>query len=192
VKIAGLTRRMPLDEAAPAGLRDAFATFQSQATAEFHAMSLDGALAFTLSADMRFVGQAFEIPVEIDPGLLPHLTAADLAERFTAAHRRVYFHGGEPGRRVEIVGLRLGVRRPLDALPEFRERRTTLGLPETTPVRVGADTLPARMVAAAALRPDTALPGPALIEGYSSSLWVPPSWTARRDPHGNIIMRRAS
>ena len=192
VKMAGLTRRMPLDAAAPASLRDTFATFQTQATAEFHAMGLHGALAFTLSADMRFVGQAFEIPVDIDPALLPRLTAADLAERFTAAHRRVYFHGGEPGRQVEIVGLRLGVRRPLDALPEFRERPTTLVLPATTPIRVGAETLAARMLAAAAMPPDTPLAGPALIEGYSSSLWVPPGWTARRDPAGNIIMRRTA
>lgn len=192
VKIAGLTRRMPLDAAAPAGLRDAFASFQTQATAEFHAMGLHGALAFMLSADMRFVGQAFEIPVDIDPALLPRLTAADLAERFTATHRRVYFHGGEPGRQVEIVGLRLGVRRPLDALPEFRERATTLALPATTPIRVGAETLAARMLAAAAMPPDTPLAGPALIEGYSSSLWVPPGWTARRDQAGNIIMRRTA
>ncbi|MCC7284249.1 MAG: hydantoinase/oxoprolinase family protein [Acetobacteraceae bacterium] len=189
VKIAGVTRRMKLDDTAPAGLRESFAIFQAQAEGEFRAMGLHGALDFTLSADMRFVGQAFEIPVEIDPGLLPRLTAADLAERFTAAHRRVYFHGGEPGRRVEIVGLRLGVRRRLEALPAFREHPTALSPPASVPVRVGSATVAARMIAAAALPPGMAVTGPALVEGYSSSLWVPPRWSARRDEQGNIIMR---
>ena len=31
---------------------------------------------------------------------------------------------------------------------------------------------------------------PALLEGYSSSTWVPPAWTARRDRFGNIRMQR--
>jgi len=166
MKVAGVTRRTPLDETAPGILRETFARFQADATAEFHGLGLDGALDFSLTADMRFVGQAFEIPVDIEPVALRHLTAADLAERFTAAHRRVYFHGGEPGRRVEIVGLRCGVRRRLEALPEFRERATTAGLASGETVS-----------------------GPALIEGYSSSLWVPPGWTARRDAQGNILMR---
>ena len=192
VKVAGVTRRTALDDGAPTILRDAFARFQSDARAEFHALGLDGALAFSLTADMRFVGQAFEIPVDIDPAALPGLTAADLAERFTAAHRRVYFHGGEPGRRVEIVGLRFGVRRRLEALPEFRERPTTLKHPETTQVRIGPATVPARLVDAASLVTNDPIVGPALIEGYSSSLWVPPGWTARRDPQGNIIMRGAA
>ena len=192
MKAAGVTRRMMLDDAAPPALRDAFMEFQQQAQAEFRTMGLDGGLDFALSADMRFVGQAFEIPVELDPGLLPRLIAADIAERFTAAHRRVYFHGGEPGRRVEIVGLRFSVRRRLDELPEFRERPTAVTRPATVPVRVGAETVAAAMVDAAGLGIDRAVIGPALIEGYSSSLWVPSGWTARRDAPGNIIMRRST
>jgi N-methylhydantoinase A len=139
---------------------------------------------------MRFVGQAFEIAVDIDPGDLPRLTAGDLAERFTAAHRRVYFHGGEPGRQVEIVGLRFGVRRPLDALPAFRERPTQMVQPATIPVRVGDGTVQAMLVDAAELPTGSPVAGPALLEGYSSSTWVPPGWTATRDPHGNVLMQR--
>ena len=189
VKVAGVTRRTALDEAAPALLRDAFARFEGEAVTEFHGLGLDGALEFSLSADMRFVGQAFEIQVPIEPGALPGLTTADLVERFTAAHRRVYFHGGEPGRRVEIVGLRFGVRRRLEALPEFRERATALSHPAEVPVRVGNGSVAAVMVDAAGLGVGEIVTGPALIEGYSSSLWVPPGWVAQRDAHGNILMQ---
>jgi N-methylhydantoinase A len=126
--------------------------------------------------------------VDIDPADLPRLTEADLADRFTAAHRRVYFHGGEPGRLVEIVSLRFGVRRRLDALPAFRERPTGMSRPPSVPVRIAGGTVQAALVDAAKL--DRPIVGPALIEGYSSSIWVPPGWTARRDEQANVLMRR--
>ena len=31
-----------------------------------------------------------------------------------------------------------------------------------------------------------------MIEGYSSTLWVPPAWRVRRDEPGNLIMTRVS
>ncbi len=190
VKVSGVTRRTPLDETAPAVLREAFAAFQQSATTDFKALGLNGALEFSLTADMRFVGQAFEIPVEVDPGALACLTAAELSERFTAAHRRVYFHGGEAGRRVEIIALRFGVRRRLDALPEIRERPVVLQQPPSRAVRTGSATVEAALVNAAGLGAGAPVTGPALIEGYSSTIWVPPGWAAARDPHGNTLMHR--
>jgi N-methylhydantoinase A len=195
MKVYGATRRMPLDEAAPAALRAAEAELRRAAEAEFRGLGLDGALDFGLEADMRFLGQAFEIPVPIEAGpALAGLTTADLVERFTAAHRRVYLHGGEPGRKAEIVSLRFSVRRRLDALPEVRERPGTLASrPPDTPVRLAdGRTLAARLLDAAALAPGDAVPGPALIEGYSSSTWVPEGWTARRDAAGNTLIARSA
>jgi N-methylhydantoinase A len=190
VRVEGVTRRTRLDDTAPDVLREAFARFQQTAASEFRELGLDGALSFTLTADMRFVGQAFEIAVDIDPADLPHLTAADLADRFTAAHRRVYFHGGEPGRQVEIVGLRFGVRRKLDALPVFRERPTGMIQPPVVAVHTNGEAVQARLLDAAKIEIEQPIAGPALLEGYSSSTWVPPGWTATKDHHGNVLMRR--
>jgi N-methylhydantoinase A len=192
VRVSGITRRGPLDDRAPAMLRDAFARFRATATADFRALGLDGGLDFSVTAEMRFVGQAFEIPVAIDHAGLDTLSAATLAQRFAEAHRRVYFHGGEPGRSVEIVGLRFGVRRRLDALPAFRERPTTLSRPASVAVRLGARTVPAALHDAAALQPGSPVGGPALIEGYSSSVWIPPGWQASRDTAGNLLMRKVA
>jgi N-methylhydantoinase A len=119
VRSTGVTLRTALDAAAPAVLHDAFAHFRGDAEAAFRDLGLDGPYGYSLTADMRFVGQAFEVPVDLDPSHLPSLTANDLGEKFAAAHQRLYRHGGEAARRVEIVGLRFGIRRPLDALPEF-------------------------------------------------------------------------
>lgn len=188
MKVYGVTRRMALVDAAPDALRAAEARLRDAAQAEFRGLGLDGALEFGLEADMRFVGQAFEIPVAIEQAALGGLTAGDLAERFTAAHRRVYLHGGEPGRKAEIVSLRYSVRRRLDALPEVREREGA-ERSGSVPVRAGdGRTLDARLVPAA--RFAGSLAGPALIEGYSSTAWVPEGWSARRDDAGNLILRR--
>ena len=190
VKVTGITRRAPLDEAAPGVLREDFARFRAAALAEYDALGLDGTRAFSLSIDMRYVGQAFEVPVALDPALLDHLLVADLAERFDAEHRRVYMHGGEAGRRIEIVGLRCGIRRPQAPLVSFRERETSAPDRSHTPVRVGTATLAARLVGASSLAAGQPVEGPAMIEGYSSTTWVPPHWRAVADAAGNILMRR--
>lgn len=190
VKLRGITRRMTLDADTPAAIAADCDRLRAATEAEFVALGLDGRLEHTLELDMRFVGQAFEIPVVVDPALLPRLTAADLGERFAAAHRRVYLHGGEPGRKVELVGLRFGVRRRLDALPEVRERPAGLARPEYAEVVTGGVAVQARLRDAATLAADEFVTGPALIEGYSSTTWVPPGWRGARDAVGNMLLRR--
>src|SRR5262249_49868154 len=134
--------------------------------------------------------QAFEIPVRIEEAALRNLTAADLAERFVAEHRRVYLHGGEPGRAAEIVSLRFSVRRRLGALPAVAERSGAPVRSATVPIRMDdGRTRDAHCVAAVDLRGE--LVGPALIEGYSSTTWVPESWSARPDEAGNMVLRSA-
>jgi N-methylhydantoinase A len=189
VKVYGTTRRMRLGDGAPAALAEEYARFSRDAEAEFRGLGLEGRLEHSLEVDMRFVGQAFEIPVPVETASLGRLRAADLAARFADEHRRVYLHGGEPGRQVEMVGLRFGVRRRLDDLPEVREREAEMDRPATAQVVTGGRTVEARIVEAARIGAD-ALPGPALIEGYSSTTWVPPGWTASRDAAGNVMLRR--
>lgn len=191
MKVTGITRRAPVDADAPGVLRADFARFQAEAEKEFRALGLDGPLDFTLSIDMRFVGQAFEVPVDVDPGLLPSLTGEALAAMFDAAHRRMYMHGGEAGRRIEIVGLRCGIRRPQPPLDTFRERETVLTGATETPIRIGTRAVAARLHAASALAIGEVVEGPAMIEGYSSTTWVPPGWRAVPDESGNILMSRA-
>ena len=190
VRIASVTRRCELNDEAPAICREEFSRFKAAAEKEFSELGLHGALTFDLTAEMRFVGQAFEIPVEIDPARLSDLKQSDLAVEFSAAHRRIYFHGGEPGRKIEIVGLRFGVRRRLEKLPEFHERPAELRQPANVEVWTSSGAVKTRLVAASSLAARDIINGPAMMEGYSSTLWVPPDWRAERDQPGNIIMRR--
>ncbi len=189
VRVYGTTRRMRLNDDAAVALREEYAQFSRDAEAEFRGFGLEGRLEHSLEVDMRFVGQAFEIPVPVETGGLAGLRAADLAERFAEAHRRVYLHGGEPGRQVEMVGLRFGARRRLEELPEIHERDAAMDRPPTAEVVTGGQAVAARIIEAARIGAD-AVSGPALIEGYSSTTWVPPGWTAARDLAGNVILRK--
>jgi N-methylhydantoinase A len=192
VKVSGVTRRVGLTDAAPGMLADEFDRFRKEAETEFRQLGLNGDLDFDLTADMRFVGQAFEIPVPIDTAALSRLGASDLATDFDAAHRRIYFHGGEPGRKVEIVSLRFGVRRRLETLPEFRERPAQLAGRGSVEIWTPGGAVKAKLVDAASIASGQSVDGAALVEGYSSTLWLPPAWRAARDKAGNLIMSRIS
>jgi N-methylhydantoinase A len=58
------------------------------------------------------------------------------------------------------------------------------------PIRIGDRTVHARLLTAGSLRVDDIVAGPALLESYSSTTWVPPSWHAKRDAGGNVLLRR--
>ncbi|WP_236638350.1 hydantoinase/oxoprolinase family protein [Mangrovicoccus ximenensis] len=142
---------------------------------------------------MRFVGQAFEVPVELTPQAICTLNAAKLEDLFQAAHHRIFLHGGSRGQKIEVVGFRMTVTRPIETLPAFRERQGTLRTPETAPVVLpDGSAARATVCAASALEIGTPVAGPALIEGYSSTTYVPPGWQAARDPEDNLILTRAA
>src|SRR5262249_9269555 len=108
VLFEGMTHRALADDAAADILRAADHAMRARALERAKANGLGTHLAFTLSAEMRFVGQAFEVPVPFVETELPRLTAAGVRQRFGEAHQRVYFFGGEAGRPIEFVSFRLG------------------------------------------------------------------------------------
>ena len=93
---------------------------------------------------------------------------------------------------MELVGLRFGVRKRLDALPEVRERAAGLKRPATAEVVANGATVQARLADAATLGVGEIVSGPALIEGYSSTTWVPPGWSGARDAAGNMLLRKGN
>jgi N-methylhydantoinase A len=187
---SSLTRRGPVDGGAADALRAAFAAMKEEALARARAMRLEGDLRLEFTAEMRFVGQAFEVPVPFDPAELDRLTAEDVARRFAEAHHRVYFFGGEASRPVEFVSFRLGVTAPLAELPLLAE--TAAGPPRDEQIELffRGRRIRGRLVGRAAVGEGEAVPGPALLEDPTSTVFVPDGWSARRDANDNTIMQR--
>jgi N-methylhydantoinase A len=132
--------------------------------------------------EMRYGGQAFELPVtgpaEPDP--------ADLVERFAAAHEERYGHR-DPDGEVVLVDIRLALVVPG---PEPLPAAAGAGRLEEgrRPVRIGEE-----WVETPVLRGEpaagTAADGPVIFELPEATLVLPPGWSARVDEHGTIIAR---
>lgn len=186
-----ITRRVAIDEGAPAKVRAIYADLQEKSAAALQDLRLASAeIAFGLTLEMRFVGQAFEIPVDIDPDELPCLTAEKLVDRFIQEHKKLYLHGSDGLRHVEIVAFRLGAASPAPELP-------------TATVNGGGETfrrhkifvdgaLVCQLGPRSGLRPGETITGPAVIEDITSTIFVPAGWRAALDDQANLVMRRVS
>lgn len=154
-------------------------------------MGFTGALEYSYTAEMRFVGQAFEVAVELTQDDVDTLTRERLLAAFEAAHFRVYFHGIGAAQKVEIVSLRAGV-----------SARVGENLALTTPPANDAATqthrlfdagswidcrhVPAEMIAAG-----ETLSGPVIVSGATATTYIATGWHGRRDSADNLIMSRS-
>ncbi|MGE0424938.1 MAG: hydantoinase/oxoprolinase family protein, partial [Reyranellaceae bacterium] len=136
-KFDSITRKMRLDDAAAKDATERFAEMRARLAGQFDGMGLTGKLAFTHTLEMRFVGQAFEVPVEVPEDRVASLDAAYLAERFGEAHHRMFLHGANLDRAVEIVSLRVGATLPIDSLPKLERERAAPRAAEQARVHEG-------------------------------------------------------
>jgi len=179
---------MKLDETAAKEASKTFAEMRARLAKQFADMKLPGELVYTHTLDMRFVGQAFEVGVEIQVERLGSLDAKYLAELFADAHHRTFMHGATLDRPVEIVTLRVGATLPIGTPPRLDRDKEATGTPERTKVFHGEGWIDCARYDAEAAN----VAGPAVIEGYTATTWVPPGWTAALDAADNLILRRTS
>jgi N-methylhydantoinase A len=139
---------------------------------------------------MRFVGQAFEVPVELAEAEFEGLSHERLIALFDDAHRRIFFHGIIPGKKAEIVALRVGITKPLDAIPALREERAGAVPAEIGRVFDNRASLDCAILHAGVLKWDEPIRGPTLIEGFTATAYIPAGWLGTLDVHDNIVMRR--
>jgi N-methylhydantoinase A len=145
-------------------------------------------------AAMRYVGQAFELPVEVDPGTPDAASIAALALRFEDEHARSY--GLRLGFGVEIVALEVTATLAGEgevALAASAPRRDARARDVATrrayfgPAHGHAQTPVASRAALAA----TPRQGPLVVEDYEGTTVVPPDASAWLDAHGNIVIELA-
>jgi N-methylhydantoinase A len=134
------------------------------------------------AVDVRYAGQSYELTVPWGPRV---------EEDFHALHE-TRFGYRDPGRPVEPVTLRVRAIGPVPAAGPVRrsgEPRTATDA-ETGARRVGFEHEDREAVVydRARLEPGMSLPGPAVIEEYSSTTLVPPGRRARVDDLGNLLL----
>lgn len=185
------TRKTPLEKGAADRVRDQFAGMERAASEEFARLGLPADPAFSYTLELRYVGQAFEVPVRLDRAELAALTDDDLAARFASAHDQIFSFSEAGHGRAEIVSFRLGA----------------ASAPDTVPVLAGGDAagdagdveifdrgerLTCRRLTRAAIKAEGGAAGPALVEDETSTIYIPAGWAGSVDANANLILRRSS
>jgi N-methylhydantoinase A len=190
IKYETMTDRSQIDDLTCDKLRDRFRAMRSSLEQQFRDMGFDSGLIFNYAIEMRYVGQAFEVPLALDDEMLAALDRSGLEARFIDAHERIYFHADKSGRPVEIVALRAGATLPTDfvsavvAAPAEQRRNT-----RDNPLYDGTGWSACRRQTVASLaRAESALAGPAVLEDYTTTVVVPAGWTASVDGQSNLIL----
>ena len=172
-------------EVTAATLEDAFAALAEEATANVVASDA-AAVSVTRFADVRYAGQAYELPVLVPPG---EIDVARLVADFVAEHVKTYGHGAADDP-IDVVSVRAIARverttsRKYDplaairALPALEGTRTAYFGP--TVGRVATPVCNRAGLLAGERR------GPLLIDEIDSTCVVPPGCVARLDAYGNI------
>ena len=189
-QFTSLTRRVTVDDSAPDVVRQTYASMVEEASTRFKALNLQGEPSVDFIADMRFVGQAFEVPVRFDVAMLAQLTADDIRARFNEEHHKVYFFGGASNKLVELVSFRLGMTLALKDVPILSESDATIDHDSEIEVYTDRAWHRGRLTSRASLVVGDPVAGPALLEDPTSTLFLPTGWQAVRDSHDNTIMTR--
>jgi len=146
-------------------------------------------------ADLRYVGQAYELSVPVAAGDAPDMAGID--EAFHLEHLRSYSHMArtEP---VGLVSIRIiaSVRSPDEGEPtplRPADGAAASGTPRTREVYFGAEAgLQTTPVLRRADLVGLSSPGPIIVEEYDSTCVIPPGATATVDRWNNLVITLGS
>jgi N-methylhydantoinase A len=151
-----------------------------------------GSTRYEASADMRYVGQAFELVVPLPATLRQSPDAEALTELFHQQHEKVYSFR-DLASSVEITAERLRVvgEIPRITLPQLPPAMSTSPSGVTRRLFLDGDHVTATVYQRDDLRRGQALHGPAIIEQEDTTTIVLPNWSATVDAIGNLLIARS-
>jgi N-methylhydantoinase A len=148
-------------------------------------------LRFARSADLRYVGQGFELRVPFPGGTFDLSTARQLTERFNELYRRTYGRNDE-GEPVEVVNWRVEARLPgeTEHLDFSSLRRRAKLRPRSSRYAYFPETGAVECIVLDrySLEEGDLIKGPAIIEENESTTVVLPSDSVRLDASGNLVV----
>lgn len=152
---------------------------------------------YRLGADARYHGQSFETPVELGDALTPDDLAPDrldhaaplalLIDRFHASYEAIYGYA-DGAATVEIINLRLTIvgRTPKPTLPHVDRAQGEPPVASRRTVHLdGAEH--AAVYRREELGAGHVFDGPAIVEQYDTTSYVPTGYRVRVDEIGNLI-----
>lgn len=177
------------DEVADDALEDRYREIEAEAHAWIDAQALDG-LERTIErqADLRYRGQSFDTAVEVPPGPTEG-SVARTVQAFHREYRAVYGYADEDAP-VELINVRVRItgRTPKPNLVRAEPVAGAVATPrDTRIVRLGRTEVHAAVYDRDALQAGTSFHGPAIVEQYDSTTYVPQGYHVTVDGFGNLI-----
>lgn len=153
----------------------------------------DEAIRIVRQVDMRYLGQAHEVMVQVPSGDITQESIKIINENFDREHEKLYAHS-HPGDPAELANLRviaIGVRQ------KPKPERLELGLesPEKA-LKFERDVfwkeygayVKTPIYERARLKPNNRIKGPAIVEEPLTTIVIPPSFNAEVDVNGNVVI----
>lgn len=142
------------------------------------------------SVDVRFVGQAHEIQVELPAWPLDAARFAELKEQFFAGYEQAYgiaLHGA-----VELVSFRVRVTKRVPKVALGRKPGREGAPPATRPAWFPeyGEYRETPVLDRDSLVPGSRIEGPAIIGDQESTIVVPPGWSAEADQSFTVVLSR--
>lgn len=143
----------------------------------------DGDVEIHTDADLRYVGQAYDLAVRLPAA---PLAAGILRQNFEGQHTQTYGHA--PDAPVELTRLRVSAR--------VVEARSPMLRPESPVVKVPTSRsaiFAGRQFDVVVLTRDRiqdSVTGPCMVDDPDTTTVVPPGWSVRRDDQRNLVLER--
>ncbi|MBO1080666.1 hydantoinase/oxoprolinase family protein [Roseomonas haemaphysalidis] len=184
-----LSRVQPATAASLPALREGAATLRAQGAA---LLAEDGVLEadrrFSLAADMRYRGQAFELVVPWGDVAVEEDSLATLIDGFHALHERRFSYSNEAAP-VEMVALRLTATGLLPQVAAARgEHLGATRVPEARRIFLDGQWQQAEVHQREQVT--AAIAGPALIEEEYTTIYVAPGWRCAPGPDATLVARK--
>jgi N-methylhydantoinase A/oxoprolinase/acetone carboxylase beta subunit len=179
-----------------AALQQKFEELEEQARVQLEedGISLDSMLIQRV-ADCRYLGQGYELRVDVAPGAIDHEWAENVRTSFHDIHEREYSRRFEesdievPNIRVRGIGLMPRLETPeVEHGPESPEEALRYERDSWFRVQGELTRVTTRFYERSALKAGNRLTGPAIVNQYDSTTVIPPAISAHVDRFGNIII----
>jgi N-methylhydantoinase A len=183
------TRIAPTRETPPSLIRETFRELEEEARQEvslWDGVDPDG-VTFERWLGMRYLGQWYETDVPFNPAWEG---PADVARDFHRLHQERYGHCDET-EETEVVNYRVSAYGPLPkpGLLPPKGLRTPLALARRD-VYFRGEPIETSVFRRGDLGTSARIQGPAILQEEGSTTVLPPGWSARVDPLGNLLLAR--
>ena len=194
IEDASRTKVMAFDSSTVGEVVESLESLRQQCTKAVARYGFDtNTVGLQFRVDIRYVGQEYTLAVDPDENLSDASALQDNVRRkFVAMHRQLYGHG-ENDDPLEIVATRcrgVGAVQPPrlhepDAVPSQSVSRT-----RSVYFRESSGFQDTPVLQREQLGAEAVITGPAIIEEWSSTTVIPPRWSVRRGPKGELVLEK--